>query len=254
VRQCPLQCLLCGLSRAAPSVTPTRGVAQRASRGLLERLVVRRTGMHASHEHLRLAEQRSQHRRRGARKLDTQLSALTLKWQLPWAELKSVSSFQVLNHHQQEDGTRLDEATLGFFDHVEAWNTFLHDITQEVSLASRPGDAPVDWVAGVFYLHQTSHQYVHEVQGPPAFVSYENDAHIARVSAAGYGQVTLHVRDGLRLALGGRYNHDRYSGPSTTLGVTTSDVYSKAVPTGKAELQVDVGASNMAYLPTSPAV
>jgi iron complex outermembrane receptor protein len=180
--------------------------------------------------------------------LDTQLFALSLKWELPWAEIKSVSSFQVLNHHQHEDGTRLDEATLGFFDHVEAWNTFLHDTTQELSLASRPGDSPLDWIVGAFYLRQSSHQFVHEVQGPPAFVSYENDAQITRVSDAGYAQLTWHAREDLRLAIGGRYNHDRYSGPSTTLGVTSRDVYSKAEPTGKAELQYDAFPGSMEYL------
>jgi iron complex outermembrane receptor protein len=181
--------------------------------------------------------------------LDTQLFALTIRWELPWAEIRSVSSFQVLNHHQQEDGTRLDLPTLGFFDHVEAWNTFLHDTTQEVSLASHPGSFPMDWVVGAFYLHQTSQQYVNEFQGPPQFVSYNNEAHITRVSDAGYGQVTWHAADDLRLTLGGRYNHDRYSGPATTLGVTTRDVYSKAVPTGKLGLQYDaVPRSSMEYL------
>jgi iron complex outermembrane receptor protein len=180
--------------------------------------------------------------------LDSQLFALSLKWQLPWAEARSVSSFQVLNHQQQEDGSRLDQATLGFFDHVEAWNTFLHDVTQEVSLASRPGAfGAFDWVVGGLYLHQTSRQHVHETQGPPPFVSYENDAHIDRVSESGYGQLTTHLTRDLRFALGARYNHDRYAGPSTTLGVTSNDIYSRAVPTGKAEVQYDLSRDSMAY-------
>lgn len=179
--------------------------------------------------------------------LDTQLFYLNLKWELPWAEVKSTSSFQVLNHHQKEDGTRLDLAILGFFDHVQAWNTFLHDVTQEISLASRPGGT-IDWVVGTLYLHQTSHQYVYETQGPPSFVAYENDAHIDRMSDSGYAQLTAHLARDLRFTLGGRYNHDYYTGPSTTLGVTTDDVYSKGVPTGKAEVQYDLTSHSMEYV------
>jgi iron complex outermembrane receptor protein len=179
--------------------------------------------------------------------LDTQLYALTAKWEMPWAQVKSVSSFQLLNHHQREDGSRLDEAFLGFFDHVEAWNTLLHDTTQEVSLVSHPGGV-LDWVVGGFYLHQVSRQHVLETQGPPEFVAYANDADIDRISVAGYGQLTVHLARDLRFTAGGRYNHDHYSGPATSNGVTSSDVYSKAVPTGKVELQYDASDSSLEYL------
>jgi iron complex outermembrane receptor protein len=182
--------------------------------------------------------------------LDAQLYYLNLKWDLPWAEAKSTSSFQVLNHHQQEDGTRWDVANLGFFDHVQAWNTFMHDVTQELSLASRPGGY-LDWVVGGFYLLQTNHQYVYEtsdVGGAGPALLYDNDGHVDRLSYSGYAQATVHFAPDWRFTLGGRYNHDHYGGPSTSYGVTTNDTYAKGVPTGKAELQYDLSPRSMEYV------
>jgi iron complex outermembrane recepter protein len=183
-------------------------------------------------------------------RLDTQLYYLNLKWDLPWMQVKSTSSWQVLNNHIQEDGTRLDVALIGYYDHVQAWNTFMHDLTQELSFASQPGGR-IDWTLGALYLAQINHQLVDErsnVGGNPApFLLYDNDAHIDRHSYSAYAQLTDHLGPDWRLTLGGRYNHDRYSGPSTSYGVTTNDTYSKGVGTGKAELQYDLTAGSMEY-------
>jgi iron complex outermembrane receptor protein len=181
--------------------------------------------------------------------LANQLYYLNLKWELPWAEAKSISSWQVLNNHIQQDGTRLDVALLGFFDHVQPWDTWMRDLTQELSLASRPGGF-WDWTVGAFYLAQINHQYVYEtsdVSGTPGLL-YDNDGHIDRHSYAAYAQATAHLSSAWRFTLGGRFNHDEYGGPSTSYGVTTDDRYAKSVPTGKAELQYDLNASSMEYL------
>ena len=183
-------------------------------------------------------------------RLDTQLYYLNVKWDLPWAQFRSTSSWQVLDNHIQEDGTRLDVALLGFYDHVQAWNTFMHDLTQELSIASRPGGS-IDWTLGGLYLAQINHQFVDErsdVGGNPApFLLYDNDAHIDRHSYSGYAQLTDHLGRDWRLTAGGRYNHDRYSGPSTSFGVTSDDTYSKGIGTGKAEVQYDAATASMEY-------
>jgi iron complex outermembrane receptor protein len=179
--------------------------------------------------------------------LANQLYYLNLKWELPWAELKSTSSWQVLENHIQEDGTRLDVALLGFFDHVDPWDTWMRDLTQELSLASRPGGY-WDWTVGAFYLAQINHQYVYEVGGnPPSNPLYDNDGHIDRHSYATYAQASAHLSAAWAFTLGGRYNHDEYGGPSNSFGVTTDDRYSKGVPTAKAELQHDLSAGVMQY-------
>jgi len=180
--------------------------------------------------------------------LSNQLYYLNLKWELPWAEAKSTTSWQSLTNHIQEDGTRLSVALLGFYDHVDPWDTWMRDLTQEFSLASHPGGF-WDWTVGAFYLAQINHQYVYEVGGnPPSNPLYDNDGHIDRHSYALYAQATAHLAADWRATLGGRYNHDEYGGPSTSYGVTTNDRYSKGVPTAKAELQHDFNDSLMNYL------
>jgi iron complex outermembrane recepter protein len=186
--------------------------------------------------------------------LSTQLYYLNVKWELPWAEAKSTSSWQSLDNHIREDGTRLNVALLGFFDQVQPWDTWMSDLTQELSLASRPGGF-WDWTVGAFYLAQINHQYVNELSDtvPAPFLLYNNDGHIDRHSYAGYAQATAHLSQALRLTLGGRYNHDEYGGPSTTRAAdgsafTVDDRYAKAVPTARAELQYDLAPGTMQYL------
>jgi len=180
--------------------------------------------------------------------LANQLYYLNLKWELPWAELKSTSSWQVLENHIQEDGTRFDSAHLGFFDHVQPWDTWMRDLTQELSLVSHPGSF-WDWTVGAFYLAQINHQYVYESSNVVAapYLLYDNDGHIDRHSYAAYAQLIAHLSAAWRLTAGARYNHDAYGGPSTSYGVTTNDRYSQGVPTAKLELQHDLSAAAMAY-------
>jgi iron complex outermembrane receptor protein len=181
--------------------------------------------------------------------LANQLYYLNLVWNLPGAVLKSTSSWQVLDNHIQEDGTRLNVAQLGFYDHVQPWDTWMRDLTQEVSLASTPG-RDWDWVLGGLYLAQINHQYVYETSNlvPAPYLLYDNDGHIDRHSYALYAQVTAHLSPVWRLTLGARYNHDTYGGPSSSYGVTTDDRYSKGVPTGKAEIEHDLAATTLSYL------
>jgi len=187
--------------------------------------------------------------------LSNQLYYLNLKWELPWAEAKSTTSWQTLSNHLQQDGTRSSVALLGFYDHVSPWDTWMRDLTQELSLASRPGGF-WDWTAGAFYLAQINHQFVDEVGGNPTAFDplYENDGHIDRHSYALYGQATAHLAADWRFTLGGRYNHDEYGGPSSTRAAgaaipsTVDDRYAKGVPTAKAELQHDFDPGLMNYL------
>src|SRR3569623_3058320 len=124
-----------------------------------------------------------------------------MQYDAPWFTVKSVTAYQILDHIQQEDGDRstfallhAQEPTLGY-DAVAAWNTTVHNFTQELDVLSRPG-GPVDWIVGAFYLNQTSHQFVAEFQGntapptpaqlqvpadiesnPPPNLAYGNDSH-----------------------------------------------------------------------------
>jgi iron complex outermembrane receptor protein len=186
--------------------------------------------------------------------LSNQLYYLNLKWELPWAEAKSTSSWQSLANHIQQDGTRSSVALLGFYDHVAPWDTWMRQLTQELSLASHPGGF-WDWTVGTFYLAQINHQFVDEVGGDPAAFDplYENDGHIDRHSHAIYAQSTAHLAADWRFTLGTRYSHDEYGGPSSTraagaaVATTANDRYSKSVPTGKAELEHDFRPDLLGY-------
>ncbi len=188
-------------------------------------------------------------------KLNTQLYHLNLDWELPWAVAKSVTSYQLLNHNQQENGTRWDEANIGYFDHVEAWSTGMRNLSQDLTLSSRPGGF-FDWTVGAFYMNQKNHQYVYETSNYPGpasqvdpYLLYGDDSHITRQSYSVYGQATMHVRSDLRLTAGIRYNRDKYAGPdSVFFGTPSHTDYDKGLPTGKLEAQYDLSPLNTAYL------
>lgn len=190
-------------------------------------------------------------------KLDADLYHLNLDYTLPWATLKSITSYQTLKHRQQMNGSRLDYATLGQYDDVAAWNTTLKNYTQEFDIASLPGGV-VDWQAGVFLMKQDSNQYVVEFGGTdanpvltlpsrpitvrPYNLSYSEDTYVTRKSWAAFTQATYHVSDALRLTAGARYNHDESTGG--TDGWLNS---SGGKPTGKLEADYDLTKQNMLY-------
>jgi iron complex outermembrane recepter protein len=83
-----------------------------------------------------------------------QLGGVTITYDLPFATLKSIGSYQEVNHHGgvSEDGLDLDITSANeepldveYFEH----NT--KNLTEELDLNSKPG-GPVDWIIGGFYL------------------------------------------------------------------------------------------------------
>jgi len=199
-------------------------------------------------------------------KLRTELYHLNLAWDLPFGTLKSVSGYQNLAHSQQEDGTRLSTAVIGFYDDVAAWNTDMQSYTEELDLESKPGSR-LDWIVGVFAMKQRSNQYVAEFGGtdsnpdltigpdiqtnPPANLTYGNITTVNRISYSPYAQVTFHVNDRLRLTAGGRYNHDNYNEFNKNFaasGISSSSTqYSVGRPTGKLGIEYDLAAHHMLY-------
>jgi iron complex outermembrane receptor protein len=205
--------------------------------------------------------------------LNTQLYHLNTTWDLPWFTIKTVTAYQVLDHVQREDGDRSTFAQLGFYDTIAAWNTTVHNFTEEFDILSRPG-GPVDWIVGAFYLNQTSHQFVAEFGGstspapgafdipgnietaPPAGLNYGNDSHAVHQSYALFGQATWHVTDDFRLTAGGRMNLDNTEDPSLNFShvffqqVNISKSDNKRwdnVPTWRAEADYDLTHDNMLY-------
>ncbi len=83
-----------------------------------------------------------------------QLGGVTITYDLPFATLKSIGSYQEVNHHGgvNEDGMSLAITSAVPQPHdVEYFEHNTKNLTEEVDLSSRPG-GPVDWIIGGFYL------------------------------------------------------------------------------------------------------
>lgn len=203
-------------------------------------------------------------------KLDTSLYHANLEWTTPFFTVKSVTAYQGLDHHQQEDSSRSAISVLGSYDDVAAWNTNLHNYNEELDLLSLPNSV-FEWTSGIFLMKQTSTQFVAEFEGtpapgtvpnltltdtletmPPANLDYGNVTKVSRKSWAPFVQGTYHIADDLRLTVGARYNHDAYSLNSSNFSAfSISDVangYSDSVTTGRVEMDYDVTPTNMLYL------
>jgi iron complex outermembrane receptor protein len=200
-------------------------------------------------------------------KLDTSLYHLNLEWNLPLFTIKSVTAYQGLDHHQQEDSSRSAISLLGSYDDVAAWNTNLHNYNEELDFLSLP-NSRFEWIGGLFLLKQTSTQFVAEFEGtgvnpdlaitpdlttePPSNLDYGNITKVTRKSWAPFLQGTYHLADDLRLTVGARYNHDAYSLNSYNFSAfaidDVSNGYSDSATTGRVEMDYDLQPSNLLYV------
>ena len=83
-----------------------------------------------------------------------QLAGATITYDLPFATLKSIGSYQEVNHHGgvAEDGLNLDYTSSVDAPHdVEYFEHNTKNLTEELDLSSKPG-GPVDWIVGGFWL------------------------------------------------------------------------------------------------------
>ncbi len=207
--------------------------------------------------------------------LNTNITHLNLEWDLPWFTVKSVSAYQYLDHHQQEDSSRTTYDILGKYDDVAAWNTKMYNYNEELDFQSN-SDGPFEWTAGAFALAQKFQQYVAEFGGttpppPSGFIVAPNLEDLStsvtgisfgqkvvsdKESFAGFFQGTYHFTDELRLVAGGRFNYDHYSVRTKNFGASCSKggpivpcltSFDDRVPTFNARLEYDLTPDNMLY-------
>ncbi|MGH7015782.1 MAG: TonB-dependent receptor domain-containing protein, partial [Caulobacteraceae bacterium] len=204
--------------------------------------------------------------------LSTQLYHLNLQYDAPWFSIRSVSGYQGLNSILQEDSSRSAVALIHSYDDVAGWNTTVHSYTEEFDILSRPGSR-LEWIAGAFFLKQSSRQFVAEFEcnpptvclpnpdvailpnietAPPGNLSYGNDSLVSRKSESVFAQATYHLLPNVRLTVGGRYNHDNYSDSShnfSAFSINTVDhSTSDNVGTWRAEADWDVTPGSMLYV------
>jgi iron complex outermembrane receptor protein len=208
-------------------------------------------------------------------KLQSQLYHLNLAWDLPWFTIKSTTGYQGLDHVQQEDSSRSAYSLLNEYDDVAAWNTHVHNYTEELDFLSKPG-GKVDWIFGAFAMAQNSKQYVLEYEctfdcsGPPtpamlnssptvvndmplpSNLDYGNLSHILHTSASVFGQATWHVTNAWRITGGIRGNWDYFRDASYNFsafgtGLVVNPPRHDDVPTWRIESDYDLSSANMVY-------
>jgi iron complex outermembrane receptor protein len=133
-------------------------------------------------------------------KIETFGGSGTLNWNFGnGMKLTSITAYRGVNTKNSFDA---DGTTVNSF---EVPRSDLHDrsFTQEVWLTGK--NANVDWVAGAFYLTETTgYVWSLEILGPPSVQNFDQEVN----SLAGYVQGTVHLTDHLNLVAGGRYTSE----------------------------------------------
>jgi iron complex outermembrane receptor protein len=151
---------------------------------------------------------------------ELQLYDATLNWDLHWAQLTSVSSYQQFNNTTVEDLTDYLGAFLGFFgaagpgqaDFLEQYR--LQKFTQEVRLSSPTGQK-LEWLVGGYYTHEDSgnHEVFNAYDTTGALLPGLNPFEFADLPStyqeyAFFGDATYHFNDRFDISGGLRYAHN----------------------------------------------
>jgi iron complex outermembrane receptor protein len=197
-------------------------------------------------------------------KTRSRIAATTVAYDLNFATLKSITSYQFVRASAPNSGDLLSRADAlaiyGVKDQEPVYVRSASSFTEEVNLAHSGG--ALDWIVGGFYLHTREHQHLFETQqtspvaisvtpifdptpaelgalygGGLAFVSV---AAAHRASYAGYGQATWHIARSLRLTGGVRYSSDTYKSDTSVFFNPPVPLESKFTKvTGKAVLEYE---------------
>jgi iron complex outermembrane recepter protein len=146
----------------------------------------------------------------------------TINYDMDWATLTSATSYDILHDFLFEDATGFYGADIQGFLHQGKF-------TQELRLASDPGQGPIDWLAGFYYTNETSslHQdIVPSFHGTP-LGSVQVDSNYNEL--AGFANGTYHITDRLSIGFGGRYTHNGQSadefGLASAAGSSSGSVF-----------------------------
>ncbi len=208
-----------------------------------------------------------------------ELAAVTINYDMGFAKLKSLTSWQAVNQGISVNEDGLDLALASPVHDVQ-W--FFHNsqtLTQEVDLNSEPG-GKLDWIVGSFYLHHrykvaydqyntseddpSSPNLLFQMSNPSdQTVNDVYDGHLyfqsladeTRESYSFYGQTVYHLLDNLRLTAGVRYTSDHNTtdfsdyynlyGPAIFVEQTATKV------TWRGGIDFDVTPTNLLYASVS---
>ncbi|MFK4872148.1 TonB-dependent receptor [Novosphingobium sp. ZW T3_23] len=202
----------------------------------------------------------------GRSKVKTQLYTGVVKWETPFATIKSITGYQKLHSEQAWDADGLDTALfyqnsynpISFtgvsYDHVPLWASDTKSWSQELNLTST-AEGPFQWVLGGVYLHSKNSQYINEYRSDDdnflqaalpqdttwndplvANLTYAELSQIKRELYAFFAQGTYNLTNQLKLTAGLRYNHDKATGMYDSMSGGTSNqtsgAYLQASPSG----------------------
>lgn len=203
----------------------------------------------------------------GLYKLNFDMVSAELKLDLPFATVKSVTSYQHMRNDNHVDRDRSNAATVGFYDTIPLWLNRYRAITQELNISSPHGNR-VDWTAGVYYVDYRETQNFVEfaggganpssftiptsaANGIPSNLVYRLDVDLKRKTYAAFGQATYHLTDGLRVTGGLRYTRDELESYSlTSYGLfAPGEIITQRSNhlTGRAVIEYDVAPRIMLY-------
>ncbi|MGD0866056.1 MAG: TonB-dependent receptor plug domain-containing protein [Rhizomicrobium sp.] len=149
----------------------------------------------------------------------------TVKWDLHWASLTSISSYQDFASSETADDSLAEGPLLDFYigtpDVGVTYTPTVKKFTQEVRLASPSSDF-LEWMIGGYYTNETEKdlQTVYAYTSPGDLAPGINPAEFAKVDSiyselAAFGNLTWHVTSQFDLTGGARYayNHQVYYEP-----------------------------------------
>jgi outer membrane receptor protein involved in Fe transport len=149
-----------------------------------------------------------------------QLYDATIKWNLGWGQLTSISSYESFTNDTTEDLTRYIGVYLGYFGAPGPGTSDFHEdyrlkkFTQEVRIASPEGQK-LEWLAGAYYTHEDGSNYevfnTYSDAGAP--LAGLNPLEFVELPStyeeyAAFGHATYHFNDQFELAAGIRYAHN----------------------------------------------
>ena len=146
----------------------------------------------------------------------------TADWDLDFAALTSSTSYSAFHSYAVTDGTGVFGIDVDAFAH-------LGKFTQELRLASNPGDGPIDWLAGLYYTNETAGILQNLVVAPHGAPLADLLLDSGYSEIAGFGDVTYHFSPVFDISLGGRYSsnsqHAFESGLASEVGASSGGVF-----------------------------
>lgn len=167
-----------------------------------------------------------------------QLYSAGIEYELGWARLNSITSYQRINSSAPQDltgvyGPLFAAQGLDLGSVVAGDVATTNKVTQEFRLTS-PGNQRLEWLAGLFYTHERSHlsegflttlpdgtpgPNLSEIQAPSTYNEY-----------AAYGDLTYHLTPRLSLTGGVRIAHNTQTYEQTTFGTLAGPTQTVSAP------------------------